>query len=61
MKRLEGEMARLKEENERLRRFAEGHNVVYNKLHEVTQLSQEYTWTYASYAQPGHNNPSGAS
>lgn len=61
IKRLEGEMALLKEENERLRRFAEGHAVVSNKLQEVTQLSHEFSWSYAGYTQAGQNSTSGTS
>jgi len=54
MSRIEGEMALLKEENERLRRVAEGHAVVATKLQEVAMLSYDYS---LGYAQPGLGGP----
>ncbi|KAH8105109.1 hypothetical protein BXZ70DRAFT_505179 [Cristinia sonorae] len=46
MQCLEIEISRLKEENDRLRRFAEGHLVVSSKLQEAAQLSYEYSSYY---------------
>ncbi|TCD67839.1 hypothetical protein EIP91_011901 [Steccherinum ochraceum] len=50
--RMEEDMVRLQRENERLRRIAEGHQVVSAKLQEVLSLSYDYMG-YIGAQQPG--------